>query len=84
MVCNLEAMTDKDLILKLGGPAQVARLLGFGAWGTNRVSNWMVRGIPAAIKVERPDLFMPGSGHKRRSAANAPMSAIASRDKKAA
>ncbi|WP_414451489.1 hypothetical protein AB4851_22360 [Burkholderia sp. 22PA0099] len=26
--------------------------------GTQRVSNWLSRGIPAAVKVERPDLFL--------------------------
>lgn len=57
MVCNSD-MDDKARILKLGGPAKVARLLNFGKWGTNRVSNWMVRGIPAAEKVKRPDLFL--------------------------
>lgn len=51
-------MDDKTRILKLGGPAKVARLLGLGKWGTNRVSNWMARGIPAAEKVKRPDLFL--------------------------
>lgn len=57
MVCN-QCMDDKTRIMKLGGPAKVARLLGFGKWGTNRVSNWMDRGIPAAVKVQRPDLFL--------------------------
>lgn len=57
MVCNF-AMDDKTRILKLGGPAKVARLLGLGKWGTNRVSNWMTRGIPAVEKVKRPDLFL--------------------------
>lgn len=57
MVCNIE-MDDKTLILSLGGPAKVARLLGYGKWGTNRVCNWMERGIPAAVKVEFPHIFL--------------------------
>jgi hypothetical protein len=51
-------MEDKDLIINLGGPAKVAQLLGYGKWGTNRVSNWMKRGIPAAVKIDFPDLFL--------------------------
>lgn len=57
MVCNLR-MDDKTRILKLGGPAKVARMLNLGKWGTNRVSNWMTRGIPPAVKIDRPDLFL--------------------------
>jgi hypothetical protein len=49
---------DSALIEQLGGPAQVARLLGFEVHGTQRVFNWMRRGIPPAIKLERPDLFL--------------------------
>ncbi|WP_238925120.1 hypothetical protein [Achromobacter insuavis] len=51
-------MDDKTRILKLGGPAKVARMLNLGKWGTNRVSNWMTRGIPPAVKINRPDLFL--------------------------
>lgn len=49
---------DAALIESLGGPAQVARLLGFEVHGTQRVFNWMRRGIPPAIKLERPELFL--------------------------
>lgn len=53
---------DKALIDRLGGPAKVADLLGFGkAGGTQRVHNWSVRGIPARIKLARPDLFQVGA-----------------------
>lgn len=43
----------------LGGPAQVARRLGFPlAIGTQRVSNWIARGsVPLKICVDHPDLF---------------------------
>lgn len=52
--------TDADLIRKLGGPTKVASLLGLPKFGgAQRIQNWMARGIPSAIKVKRPDLFMP-------------------------
>ena len=53
-------MTDEELIDHLGGPAEVADLLGFDKkGGVQRVHNWKARGIPSAVKVARPDLFMP-------------------------
>lgn len=67
-----QATTDAELISALGGPSKVAELLGIQKrGGTQRVHNWMVRGIPAAVKVMRPDLFMPGlkQAAKRKSAA---------------
>ena len=52
-------MKPDELIESLGGPATVAALLGYAAPGAvQRVSNWKRRGIPAAVKVARPDLFM--------------------------
>lgn len=52
-------MTDKQLIEQLGGAAAVARILNFKALGgTQRVQNWKTRGIPAAIKVAFPHIFM--------------------------
>lgn len=48
---------DAPLIADLGGPTKVAKLLGFTP---QRVQNWLERGIPPAIKVKRPDLFIPG------------------------
>lgn len=53
-------MDDKTLIDSLGGPAKVAELLGYDKdGGIQRVHNWTSRGIPAHVKVQRPDLFMP-------------------------
>lgn len=53
--------TDRDLIEGLGGPTRVAEILGLPKQGgAQRVQNWLHRGIPAAVKVQRPDLFMPG------------------------
>lgn len=51
---------DAALIKKLGGPSKVAELICIEKrGGAQRVQNWMVRGIPAAIKVQFPHLFMP-------------------------
>lgn len=50
---------DKHLISSLGGPAKVAELLGYDKLGgTQRVHNWLARGIPPRVKLERPDLFL--------------------------
>lgn len=53
---------DAELIKSLGGPSTLAETLGFdkAAGGAQRVQNWMKRGIPAAVKVQRPDLFLGG------------------------
>ena len=53
-------MNDVQLIEHLGGCAKVAELLGIDKdGGTQRVFNWLTRGIPARVKLERPDLFLP-------------------------
>lgn len=53
-----ETHPDAELIAELGGPAQLARLLGFTSkFGTQRVQNWISRGIPVRVKYDRPDLF---------------------------
>jgi hypothetical protein len=57
MVFNVITMTDKDRIIQLGGATKVSELLGLGNGGAQRVHNWMTRGIPARIKLDRPDLF---------------------------
>lgn len=52
-------MNDAELIDSLGGPAELAKLLGFKKPGAvQRVHNWRSRGIPSKVKVDRPDLFM--------------------------
>lgn len=62
-------MTDSELIDSLGGAAKVAELLGYDKdGGTQRVHNWTVRGIPAAVKVQFPRLFMPELGTPERPA----------------
>ena len=55
-------MDDKKIIEKYGGPTKLAELLGFGSGGAQRVHNWTKRGIPAAEKLNRPDIFLPSWG----------------------
>lgn len=51
---------DRACIVQLGGPSKVAELLDLPKkGGAQRVQNWLTRGIPAAIKVAHPNLFMP-------------------------
>ena len=62
---------DADLIARLGGPSKVAELLGIDKrGGAQRVQNWITRGIPAHIKVKRPELFMPELAHTPSNAAH--------------
>ncbi len=63
---------DADLIRRLGGPSKVAELIAIDKrGGAQRVQNWMVRGIPSAIKVKYPHLFMPELTQQSVEAANA-------------
>jgi hypothetical protein len=47
---------DIALIHKLGGPAALADRLGYSV---QRVQHWLVRGIPPAVKLQHPALFLP-------------------------
>lgn len=69
MVFNVGMHPDSTLIDGLGGPAAVAKLLGYDkvSGGTQRVHNWRTRGIPAKVKVERPDLFLAAEVLRSRS-----------------
>lgn len=50
---------DIEIIERFGGPAKVARMLGYQkSGGTQRVFNWMRRGIPARVKLENPEIFL--------------------------
>lgn len=55
---NIEA--DRATIERLGGAAKLAELLGYdkSAGGVQRIQNWKNRGIPAEVKLQRPDLFL--------------------------
>jgi len=58
MVCN-PGMNDTDLISHYGGPAKLARLLGYPEQGgVQRIQNWTTRGIPPAVKVQFPEIFL--------------------------
>ncbi|WP_269914824.1 hypothetical protein [Acinetobacter sp. HY1485] len=49
-------MTDKEILLILGGSTRVAELLGIKS--KQRVQNWMKRGIPPQVKLDYPHLFL--------------------------
>lgn len=50
---------DSRLIDSLGGPAQLARLLGMTKPGSvQRIVNWRRRGIPYRVKVENAQIFV--------------------------
>lgn len=54
-----ESTPDSALIDSLGGTSKLAEALGYhDKGGPQRVSNWRVRGIPADVKLSRPDLFL--------------------------
>ena len=51
-------MSDKDVILALGGVSSLARALGYsGLGGVRRVSNWTRRGIPSKVRLENQHVF---------------------------
>ena len=52
-------MTDAELIDSHGGSTKLAQKMGLtGKWSIQRVQNWKRRGIPAAIKLKYPALFL--------------------------
>lgn len=59
-------MTIRELIHSLGGPAKVAKDLGFeGKKGGSRVSMWIKRNrIPAMIQLKHQSYFNPKKGRK--------------------
>ncbi|WP_337054021.1 hypothetical protein [Pseudoxanthomonas sp. USHLN014] len=60
---------DAELIQRLGGPAAVAKLLGFEGKGSlQRVHNWTTRGIPEVIRLRRQDVFGPAPAPKGEAA----------------
>ncbi len=60
---------DWALVTGLGGPTKVADLLGLPKdGGVQRVQNWKFRGIPSAVKVEWPDLFMKAAAARASTA----------------
>lgn len=58
-------MDDKQLIHNLGGPSAVAKLLGYNyKTGTQRVYNWLSRGIPAKVKLDHANIFLTAATQK--------------------
>lgn len=50
---------DRELIRHLGGPAQLARMMGLTSrHSVQRVHNWTQRGIPPAVKLQYPEIFL--------------------------
>lgn len=71
--------SDRELIAKLGGPTRVAELLNLPKYGgVQRVQNWMQRGIPAAMKVDHPAIFMPELAQAHAERAQAATETVAS------
>jgi hypothetical protein len=56
MTTHQQLQSDKDLIAKHGGASALAKKLGFAS--KQRVHNWMTRGIPPAIKLAYPKIFL--------------------------
>jgi hypothetical protein len=59
-------MNDKELIQQLGGPSAVSKMLGYSKGGCQRVYNWLDRGIPAAVKIQFPHLFLSRKGAAKK------------------
>ena len=52
-------MTDAQLIEFHGGPTKLAKKLGWNeSRAIQRIHNWQSRGIPAAIKLKYPSVFL--------------------------
>lgn len=69
---NTSLTEDRRLIQALGGPTQLAKRLGYQKPGSvQRVQNWTVRGIPPAVKVAHPDIFLTSIKTKRSNTASA-------------
>jgi hypothetical protein len=58
---------DWELVLALGGVVKVSNLLGYEyERGPQRVHNWKHRGIPPAVKLAHPKLFLRKNDPARR------------------
>lgn len=57
---DLLIQADAERIESLGGPTQVAELLGYdkAKGGVQRVQNWITRGIPSKVKLDHPHIFL--------------------------
>lgn len=61
---------DWALVMAAGGPEKVAELIA--SESLQRVLNWRRRGIPPAVKLQRPDLFLPELRRERARRAAQP------------
>jgi len=59
---NEQNQFDKALIAQLDGPTLLAKRLGFSS--KQRVHNWLIRGIPPAVKLAYPKIFLKKIGKK--------------------
>jgi hypothetical protein len=59
---EIQLQSDRDLIAHLGGPTTLSKRLGFNS--KQRVHNWLTRGIPPAIKLTYPKIFLKKIGKK--------------------
>lgn len=66
---NTEAETieaDRKLIEGLGGPTKLAEILGYDKHGgVQRIQNWITRGIPPKVKLQRPEIFLASAPDPR-------------------
>jgi hypothetical protein len=56
MTTKEQIQADGELIAQLGGASALARQLGFKS--KQRVHNWFKRGIPPAVKLTFPKIFL--------------------------
>lgn len=50
---------DRKLIEAMGGPTKLAEVLGYDKHGgVQRIQNWLSRGIPPKVKLQRPEIFL--------------------------
>ena len=60
-------MTDAELIDHHGGPARLAEKLGWHeSRAVQRIHNWRSRGIPAAVKLKYPAIFLAKPARKAK------------------
>lgn len=61
-------MTDAELIDHHGGPARLAEKLGWHeSRAVQRIHNWRSRGIPAAVKLKYPAIFLAKPARKSKT-----------------
>jgi len=66
----LTAHETKALIARVGGPSELARILGIDGekWWPQRINNWKARGMPPAVVLKHYDVIQGLRAEKRRKA----------------